>query len=305
MFVNKYNPHIGMTKKLTTFSLQDIQPETMRQSLDSFQMASDYAVAKGLRFVGNPYITSGMLLLLKEARVGIVSAGEAIVEINLTEYHVQKGMILLLPHDTIVNIRSASDDYALNGTILLPTIHVDEPLILRPEDDVHQDTMLIYETLCTLSLNHPDRKDVIEHLQRAIVDNVCAIHYVIIPQQSSRAGNSRGEEIFHRFKMLVSRNARTERKVDFYANRLCVSSHYLMSVIQRISGQSVMAWVEHAAMLQAKILLTTHNASLSSIAEDMNFPTVTAFCRWFKRIEGKTPGEFSKKYERKLPFIQM
>lgn len=37
-----------------------------------------------------------------------------------------------------------------------------------------------------------------------------------------------------------------------------------------------MEWVEHAAMLQAKILLTTNKATISSIAEDMNFPTTTA-----------------------------
>lgn len=283
-----------MANKLTKISLQDIQPDTMRQSLESFQMKSDYAVAKGLRFVGNPYVKSGMLLLLKEARVGIVSAGEAIVEIDLTEYHVTKGMILLLPHDTIVNIRSASSDYAINGTVLLPTINVDTPIILHPDDDVHQDTMRIYETLCIFCQNQPECKNVIEHLQRAIVDNVRTIQTATSPRWSSRSPSIRGEEIFHKFKVLVSRNARTERKVSFYADQLCVSPHYLMSVIQRVSGQSVMEWVEHAAMLQAKILLTTGNASLSSIAAEMNFSTTTSFCRWFKRIEGKTPGEYTK-----------
>ena len=235
-----------------------------------------------------------MLLLLKEARVGIVSAGEAIVEIDLTEYHVTKGMIILLPHDTIVNIRSASSDYAINGTVLLPTINVDAPIILHPDDDVHQDTMRIYETLCIFCQNQPERKNVIEHLQRAIVDNVRTIQTATSPRWSSQSPSIRGEEIFHKFKVLVSRNARTERKVSFYADQLCVSPHYLMSVIQRVSGQSVMAWVEHAAMLQARILLTTGNASLSSIAAEMNFSTTTSFCRWFKRIEGKTPGEYTK-----------
>lgn len=287
-----------MANKLTTFSLQDIQSDTIQQSLESFQMTTDYAVAKGLRFVGNPYVKSGMLLLLKEARVGIVSAGEAIVEIDLTEYHVTKGMIILLPHDTIVNIRSASSDYAINGTVLLPTINVDAPIILHPDDDVHQDTMRIYETLCIFCQNQPERKNVIEHLQRAIVDNVRTIQTATSPRWSSQSPSIRGEEIFHKFKVLVSRNARTERKVSFYADQLCVSPHYLMSVIQRVSGQSVMEWVEHAAMFQAKILLTTNKATISSIAEDMNFPTTTAFCRWFKRIEGKKAGEYTKAHNK-------
>lgn len=284
-----------MPNKLTKFSLQDIQPDTMRSKLESFHVAPDYAVARGLRFADNPYISRGKLLLLKEARVGIVSSGEAKVEIDLTEYHITKGMIVLLPNDTIICIRSATSDYALNGTILLPTIGVDEAIILHPEDETHQDTVRIYETLCAFCQNHLDRKNVIEHLQRALVNNIRAIRTDTVPQKSPSSPGSRSEEIFQRFKVLVSRNAQTERKVTFYADLLCVSPHYLMSVIQRISGQSVMMWVEHAAMLQAKIMLSTMNAPLSSIAEEMNFPSTTAFCRWFKRIEGKTPGEYAKK----------
>lgn len=300
MHTTDHNTHINMTTKLTSFSLKYIHPEAMQQSLDAFQMTSDYAVAKGLRFAGNPYVKSGILVLLKEARVCIVSAGDAIVEIDLTEYHVTKGMIILLPHDTIVNIRSASNDYALNGTVLLPTINVDETIILSPDDDVHQDTVRIYETLCAFCQNHPERKNVIEHLQRAIVENVHTIRKAINPQQSSLSSSIRGEELLYKFKVLVSHNARRERKVSFYADQLCVSPHYLMSVIQRISGQSVMTWVEHAAMLQAKILLTTSNESLSFIATEMNFSTTTAFCRWFRRIEGITPGEYKGQTQKYL-----
>lgn len=287
-----------MTNKPTAFSLQDINPSTLPPILDSLQIASDYAVARGLRFEGNPFVSGGKPLLLKEARVGIVSSGEAIVEIDLTEYHVTKGMIVLVPNDTIICIRSATSDYALNGTILLPTIGVDEAIIIHPEDDKHQDTMRVYETLYAFCQNHLDRKNVIEHLQCALVNNIRAIRTDTMPQKSPTPPGSRGEEIFQRFKVLVSRNAQTERKVTFYADLLCVSPHYLMSVIQRISGQSVMMWVEHAAMLQAKIMLSTMNAPLSSIAEEMNFPSTTAFCRWFRRIEGKTPGEYAKKQDK-------
>lgn len=292
MHTTDHNTHIYLENKLTSFSLKDIHPDAMQQSLDAFQMTSDYAVAKGLRFAGNPYVKSGILVLLKEARVGIVSAGDAIVEIDLTEYHVTKGMIILLPHDTIVNIRSASNDYALNGTVLLPTINVDETIILSPDDDVRQDTVRIYETLCAFCQNHPDRKNVIEHLQRAIVDNVRVIQTAINPRPTTLSSSNRGEELLHRFKVLVSHNARRERKVSFYADQLCVSPHYLMTVIQHVSGQSVMAWVEHAAMLQAKVLLSTGNIPLSTIVSEMNFSTTTAFCRWFRRIEGIPPGEY-------------
>ena len=270
-----------MINKLTTFSLQDIQPDTIRQSLDSFQMTSDYAVAKGLRFAGNPYVKSGILLLLKEARVGIVSAGDAIVEIDLTEYHVTKGMIILLPHDTIVNIRSASNDYALNGTVLLPTINVDETIILSPDDDVHQDTVRIYETLCAFCQNHPDRKNVIEHLQRAIVDNVRVIQTAINPRPTTLSSSNRGEELLHKFKVLVSHNARRERKVSFYADKLCVTPKYLSKVIKDLSGKSGPQWIDEFVILSAKNMLRHSDISIKEIANYLNFPSQSFFFRFF------------------------
>lgn len=279
-----------MTKKIKTLTIDDINSNVMQSRLQRFTLGQDYAVAQGLQFSDNPYIQPGHMLLLKEARIGFITSGEAIIEINLTEYRLHKGMIVLLPNDTVVCLK-ANDDYRISGTILMPTIHVTEAIILQPEDDKENDTLKIYNTLCSFCNNHSDRHHIVELLQRAIVENVNTINKKKSSYTSSLSPASRGEEIFKHFKILVSNNARTERSVAFYANKLCVSPHYLMSVIQRVSGQSVMKWVEHAALLHAKILLATTDEPLYSIAATMNFPTSTAFCRWFKRLDGKTPLE--------------
>lgn len=281
-----------MTKRLTPFSLHDIQPDAMHQHLEEFTKTADYAVAKGLRIESNPYIKPGEMFLMREARLAFVRSGEAVIEVNLTDYIISQGMIVLLPHDTIVNVKSISDDYLLNGTVLMPGISVEEVVLLRPDEDDYDDLVRIYDTLCHFCLRHKARKHVIELLQRALVEDIRSIEKVRLTEGHVPSPLSRGEEIFRRFKTLVSHNARTERKVAFYADKLCVSPHYLMAVIQRVSGQSVMQWVERAALLQAKVLLSTSDQSLSSLSAEMNFPTTTAFCRWFKRIEGVTPGEY-------------
>ena len=43
---------------------------------------------------------------------------------------------------------------------------------------------------------------------------------------------SRQEELFRRFIALVNQHSKHERSVNFYADKLCLTPHYLSSVIR-------------------------------------------------------------------------
>lgn len=285
----------SMTKHIPTFALGNINANDIKPCLDNFILANDYALAQGMSFNNNPYVERGRMILLREARMGFVVSGKAQLEINLTEYHVETGMIILLPADALVCIKSSSDDYRLSGTVFKPNIQVNDIITLASDDDCYGDAAAIYNTLCTYCQHHSNRDNVVELLQRALLEHIRAIHTDTSVIHDGSTPKTRGEELFHRFKLLVSRHAHTERRVAFYAEKLCISPHHLMSVVQNISGQSVLHWVEHSAMLYAKVMLSTTDKSLLQISSDMNFPSTTAFCRWFKRIEGMSPGEYRDK----------
>ena len=281
-----------MPHQLPSFSLGDITSETFCENVGQLLIAEDYAVAQGLRPDDTPFVARGQMVMLKEARIAFIRSGEAIIEINLTEYLFRQNMIVLLPRDTIVNIKRTTDDYSINGTLLVPTIQVEEVVVLDADDDVRGDTFRTYRLLCDITQAGTGRSHVVEHLQRAMVENILAIEREKTPSAAMASSASRRDGLFQRFRVLVSRHARTERSVAFYADALCVSPHYLMGVVGRVSGRSVMQWVERAALLQAKVLLQTSGTKLSVVASEMGFRDSSAFCRWFKRVEGRTCGEF-------------
>ena len=280
-----------MPRHISTLTLNNLNANAIGHCMDSFMLADDYALVQGLSFKNNPYAKSNMLMM-REARMWFILSGEARLEINLTEYRFAQGMIVLLPADTLICIKSVSDDYRLSGTVFKSNIQVHDIVTLAPDDDRYGDATSIYNTLHTYCQHHSGSDHVVELLQRALLEHLLALHAQKSVGHEDVMLKTRNEELFRRFKFLVSHHAHTERRVAFYAENLCISPHHLMSVIQRISGQSVLHWIEHSAILHAKVMLSTTDKPLLQISSDMNFPSTSAFCRWFKRIEGTSPGEY-------------
>jgi AraC-like DNA-binding protein len=50
-------------------------------------------------------------------------------------------------------------------------------------------------------------------------------------------------------------NYKTVRSLDFYADKLCVSSKYLTTLIKRKTGTTATNWIEKHIILEAQALL--------------------------------------------------
>lgn len=112
--------------------------------------------------------------------------------------------------------------------------------------------------------------------------------------QVNSARLSRQEELFRRFIALVNQHSKHERSVNFYADKLCLTPHYLSSVIRETSGQTVMQWINQAVILEAKVLLKHSNLLVFQISDELNFPNPSFFSKFFKRMTGMTPAEYQK-----------
>ena len=95
----------------------------------------------------------------------------------------------------------------------------------------------------------------------------------------------------HRFG---EQHSKHERSVNFYADKLCLTPHYLSSVIRETSGQTVMQWINQAVILEAKVLLKHSNLLVFQISDELNFPNPSFFSKFFKRMTGMTPAEYQK-----------
>ena len=113
-------------------------------------------------------------------------------------------------------------------------------------------------------------------------------------QTSAASRLSRQEEIFNRFIALVNEYGKRERNISFYADKLCLTPHYLSTVIRETSGQTVMQWINQAVILEAKVLLKHSDMLIFQISDELNFPNPSFFSKFFKRMTGMTPAEYQK-----------
>lgn len=100
------------------------------------------------------------------------------------------------------------------------------------------------------------------------------------------------EGIVAKFLKCVSDNFKTERRVEFYADKMCISSKHLSAVVKEVTGKTASEWIDIYVILEAKVLLHTTSLSIQQISGRLNFANQSFFGKYFKRLTGKTPTEF-------------
>ena len=142
---------------------------------------------------------------------------------------------------------------------------------------------------------NPHRMEIVRLLTRAFF---LGLGFFIHKQTSSIDGNSRQDEITTKFLKLVEHNYREHRNVDYYAQRLSLTTKYLAATVKLSSGKSAAEWIERHVTLDAITKLTSSQLSIKEIAYDLNFPSVSFFGKYFKRIVGLSPSEYRAQHKR-------
>jgi len=123
---------------------------------------------------------------------------------------------------------------------------------------------------------------------------------LIIMIKSERKKNSSNDqatainqnETFINFLKILEANFRRPLGVDFYAEKLFMSSRNLNLICQRIMDQSVTELIETRKLTEAKNLLASTNKSISEIGFELGFNEKAYFSNVFKKKTGQTPTEF-------------
>ena len=104
--------------------------------------------------------------------------------------------------------------------------------------------------------------------------------------------STRTEEYFCRFIAELSQHYLERRPVTYYADRLCVSSRYLTTVVRQVSGLSVSQWMHRYMLAEAKYLLKYTDLSVQEIAYKLSFPNQSFFGKFFKLRLGVSPTKY-------------
>ncbi|HPN68164.1 MAG TPA: AraC family transcriptional regulator [Saprospiraceae bacterium] len=105
---------------------------------------------------------------------------------------------------------------------------------------------------------------------------------------------TRNQQLVESFKNLINQYFRQERSVQFYANKLFISSKYLSEILKNETGKTASEWISDLLLLEAKVLLSNRNLQINQIAEVLHFPDVSTFGKFFKNLSGSSPLQYRK-----------
>ncbi|MDE6562016.1 MAG: helix-turn-helix domain-containing protein [Muribaculaceae bacterium] len=94
------------------------------------------------------------------------------------------------------------------------------------------------------------------------------------------------------FMLIEGGRPKTQREVSHYAEQLHVTPKYLSDTIKRVTGTSVSAHINNAATAIALEYLKNSNMSVSQIADEMNFSSLSYFSRFCVKHFGMSPVKF-------------
>lgn len=138
----------------------------------------------------------------------------------------------------------------------------------------------------------------------SVVRHLLSALFIMI--ESERKKTSPGEtadsaiqnETFINFLKILEDNFRRPLGVEFYAEKLFMSSRNLNLICQRIMNQSVSEIIETRKLTEAKNLLATTRKSISEIGFELGYNEKSYFSNVFKKKSGQTPSEFREEMKR-------
>ena len=99
----------------------------------------------------------------------------------------------------------------------------------------------------------------------------------------------RVRELFNRFMMLLERDYKISRDVNYYAAQMNISSKYLTNIVNQVTGHTPKTIIGQYVILQLKMHLKRTTQSIKEMAWVFHFADFSFFCRYFKKHTGLTP----------------
>lgn len=240
----------------------------------------------------------------------LCTAGEGSFVFNEKCYHIVKNDLVVMPYpNRAKNLAAApgmevewfaadnkflhsllpSNNYSIGGSISLnqnPVIKVDDrqaEILLedfrRLRDRLNDRHLLFY-------------REMMGSLCLTMIYDIFELH---ARRDATDTHSDRTAYIVKQFLALLDTGiCRTEREVRYFAERLNVSPKYLSATVKRVTGHSVSSFIDRATVSILKKKLDDERLSLTQIADQMNFNTLSYFSRYCAKHLGQSPSDYRR-----------
>lgn len=252
-----------------------------------------------------PFLTSPYPFKIQFAMILLCLGGNMRVRLNLIEYELHRNSLLIITPGAIGQCLEVSDDcriafLALSNDYVIPEGNAEGALIVRkflarqiPLELTDAQTAEILAICRVLrdKLRQPDfrfKHEILKGYLQVLYGEICQLMAPLVETQEARQ-SSRKKLIFDRFLEELRQHYATQRSVQFYADRLCLTPKYLSQVVHAVSGRHAGDWIRDYVILEAKALLKSGQYTIQQVSDMLNFANQSFFGVYFKKAVGCSP----------------
>lgn len=244
---------------------------------------------------------------LKATTVLVCLNGELDCSINLRHRHISENHMLVNFAGDIIHIHSVSNfsgyaiiisddwlqqlqlDFRLRAQSYL-SLRENGPISVPREELAY---LKPYHTLFKKNIEEGNT-EVVKGLTLALAHTIIALmeRYGSHDTSETERNDSRGAQIFDRFMKLLGIYHDRERSLQFYAGKMFLTPKYISGMIKAYSGRGALDWINEYVVTEAKMMLRYTDMTVQEVAYALNFPTQSAFGKYFRQQVGMSPRQY-------------
>ena len=268
--------------------------------LSSYQEASLFTTHLEEWQDGPQVITYGAILICRK--------GKATVNINYKEWHLHEGAVITVFPNDVVELKVKSEASLFDVEMLKYNASLLREASLQLEQTVYsslredrcrQDTPVVTNiidsmfALLKVYFNQSECTCISQLVLLQLKAFFVGFHEYLQRNPQNRPDDEvksyRVRELFNRFMMLLERDYKLSRDVNYYADLMHITSKYLTNIVRQVAGHTPKTIIDQYVILQLKMQLQRSSQSIKEIAWEYHFTDVSFFCRYFKKHTGLTP----------------
>lgn len=247
-------------------------------------------------------------VVLPKMVISIVQKGTARLSFDYSEHHVAPNYVAIFPAKHIFSGLHTSEDYSATLVILSEKLVEDarltsfsfnlQPYHIKPIAQLTETQVnRILSIVEMLELILQQKGPVLPHRHEAL----CSTLHILFEflnafrqEENKEIDNaSRGSLVYIKFMDLLAAHYSEEHKVNFYAEKLCLTPKYMSKLIHDATGYGANAWIDQYILAKSKLLLISRkDLSVQAISQTLGFPEQASFTRFFRNLTGQSPREF-------------
>lgn len=230
-----------------------------------------------------------------------VRKGSAKVNVNLMSYDIKAPAIVNVRAGEIMQPTEMSPDFQASFVVLSKTfvedifMHINDlqnlsAIARNPVTAIPQDIATKFDNLydslhlVTSDTQNPHLLKVLEHCLISFYYRYAYRLFDLI-----KPGMDASYRLCDRFLDLAQKNFKDYRFLEFYSDRLGVTTKHLSRTVRQQTGYSAAAWIDRFVILESKVLLKSSNLTIQQISDSLHFPTQSFFGKYFKKHVGMSP----------------